>query len=98
MTQTQSRGFKNLAPRSSLSHFPLSASSHWVIHSSYEVLSDPQTRAIYDERGIDGLTGGGGPGGPGMDDFAQLFYCFEKDATRPYDIPSEAVGDAPKTS
>lgn len=42
---------------------------------SYEVLNDPQSRAIYDERGMDGLTGRGG-GGPTFDTadiFAQFF-------------------------
>ncbi|KAG6832823.1 hypothetical protein H0H92_009442 [Tricholoma furcatifolium] len=44
--------------------------------SAYEILNDPQTRSIYDERGMDGLTGRGGAGGPGFDTsdlFAQFF-------------------------
>ncbi|KAG5720934.1 Chaperone protein dnaJ 2 [Termitomyces sp. T112] len=46
------------------------------IASAYEVLNDPQTRAIYDERGINGLTGRGGGDGPAFDTadlFAQFF-------------------------
>lgn len=38
------------------------------INAAYEVLSDPQTRAEYDELGRDGLNGAGGSGGVDMDD------------------------------
>ncbi|KAG6850691.1 hypothetical protein H0H93_009849 [Arthromyces matolae] len=43
--------------------------------SAYEILNDPETRAIYDERGMEGLSGQGS-GGPGFDPsdlFAQFF-------------------------
>ncbi|KAF5392257.1 hypothetical protein D9757_001513 [Collybiopsis confluens] len=41
---------------------------------SYEILSDSNNRAVYDERGMDGLSGGGSRGGPNADDiFAQFF-------------------------
>ncbi|KAG6909944.1 hypothetical protein DXG01_014213 [Tephrocybe rancida] len=42
--------------------------------SAYEILNDPQTRDIYDERGMDGLSGrGGGPAFDPSDLFAQFF-------------------------
>uniref|UniRef100_A0A0W0F751 CR-type domain-containing protein n=1 Tax=Moniliophthora roreri TaxID=221103 RepID=A0A0W0F751_MONRR len=42
--------------------------------AAYEILSDPESRAIYDERGIEGLSGGGP--GQGMDDvFSQFFQA-----------------------
>ncbi|KAG6844960.1 hypothetical protein H0H87_002074 [Tephrocybe sp. NHM501043] len=49
---------------------------HLTVITSYEILNDPQTRGIYDERGIDGLKGPGGGGGPNFDPsdiFAQFF-------------------------
>ncbi|KAH8118129.1 DnaJ-domain-containing protein, partial [Phellopilus nigrolimitatus] len=46
------------------------------IGAAYEILSDPQTREVYDEYGLEGIAGGqGGPGG-GVDPadiFAELF-------------------------
>lgn len=50
------------------------------ISNAYEVLSDDQKRAIYDQFGEAGLKGAGGPGGayggPGMD-FSNPFDLFE---------------------
>ena len=46
---------------------------------SYEILSEPDTRAIYDERGLAGLAGGSGGGFDGMDPtdiFSELFGGF----------------------
>lgn len=42
------------------------------IGTAYEILSDPETREVYDEHGLEGLTKGG-PGGPGGVDPADLF-------------------------
>ncbi|KAF9000606.1 DnaJ C terminal domain-containing protein [Cyathus striatus] len=43
------------------------------IGTAYEILSDPQTRELYDMHGIEGISGKS-PAGPGMDDiFAQFF-------------------------
>jgi DnaJ family protein A protein 2 len=41
---------------------------------SYEILNDPQSRAAYDARGLDGINGQGGPQGMDPSDiFAQFF-------------------------
>ncbi|PAV16459.1 hypothetical protein PNOK_0807900 [Pyrrhoderma noxium] len=37
------------------------------IGTAYEILSDPHTREVYDEAGLEGITGGGGGGRNGMD-------------------------------
>ncbi|KAL0577648.1 hypothetical protein V5O48_004337 [Marasmius crinis-equi] len=52
---------------------PNAAEKFQEMAAAYEILSDPETRAVYDESGMEGLSGGG-RGGPGMDDiFAQFF-------------------------
>lgn len=47
------------------------------IQEAYDILREPETRAQYDEMGLDGMSGGNGggmPGGMDMDDlFAQMF-------------------------
>ena len=50
------------------------------ISNAYEVLSDDQKKAIYDQYGEAGLKngmGGGGYGGAGMGDFTNPFDLFE---------------------
>jgi DnaJ homolog subfamily A member 2 len=37
---------------------------------AYDILKDPEQRAIYDERGLEGVKNGAGPGGPGAHQFA----------------------------
>lgn len=45
-----------------------------LLFKRYEILSDPQSRETYDNRGIDGLTGRGGMEGmDAADMFAQFF-------------------------
>ncbi|KAJ3997169.1 hypothetical protein F5050DRAFT_1799225 [Lentinula boryana] len=52
---------------------PNAATKFQEMAAAYEILSDPDTRALYDEGGMDGLQGGRS-GGPSMDDiFAQFF-------------------------
>jgi hypothetical protein len=41
--------------------------------SRYEVLSDPETRDLYDQVGLEGMTRGAGGGPPGADIFNQFF-------------------------
>ncbi|THH10874.1 hypothetical protein EW145_g1017 [Phellinidium pouzarii] len=43
------------------------------IGAAYEILSDSTTREIYDEHGLEGLTGAGEHGGPGGMDPADIF-------------------------
>lgn len=46
------------------------------IQEAYDILREPESRALYDEQGLEGLRGGsnGAPGGMDMDDlFAQMF-------------------------
>ena len=43
------------------------------ISKAYEVLSDPEKKALYDEYGEEGLEGGGGGGGPAGMDIFDLF-------------------------
>ncbi|KAF9064179.1 hypothetical protein BDP27DRAFT_1333955 [Rhodocollybia butyracea] len=51
---------------------PNAATKFQEMAAAYEILNDPDSRAIYDESGMDGLHGGGA--GRGMDDiFAQFF-------------------------
>ncbi|ESK92330.1 dnaj-like protein subfamily a member 2-like protein [Moniliophthora roreri MCA 2997] len=53
---------------------PNAAQKFQEMAAAYEILSDPESRAIYDERGIEGLSGGGP--GQGMDDvFSQFFQA-----------------------
>ncbi|KAE9408378.1 DnaJ-domain-containing protein [Gymnopus androsaceus JB14] len=52
---------------------PNAATKFQEMAAAYEILSDPDSRAVYDESGMNGLQGGG-PGAAGMDDlFAQFF-------------------------
>ncbi|KAL3905344.1 MAG: hypothetical protein SGPRY_010943, partial [Prymnesium sp.] len=49
------------------------------INEAYQVLSNPELRARYDQFGVAGVRGGaGGPGGPGMQDFdlGDIFESF----------------------
>lgn len=39
----------------------------YQLSDRYEILSDPHTREVYDEAGLEGITGGGGGGRNGMD-------------------------------
>lgn len=46
------------------------------IQEAYDILREPESRALYDEQGLEGLRGGASsaPGGMDMDDlFAQMF-------------------------
>ncbi|KIK62542.1 hypothetical protein GYMLUDRAFT_42006 [Collybiopsis luxurians FD-317 M1] len=53
---------------------PNAATRFQEMAAAYEILNDPNSRAIYDESGMEGLSGGGGPGAANMDDlFAQFF-------------------------
>ncbi|KAK1222851.1 hypothetical protein PQX77_014273 [Marasmius sp. AFHP31] len=52
---------------------PQAAEKFQEMAAAYEILSDPDSRAIYDERGMEGLSGGGA-GGAGMDDIFSQFF------------------------
>ncbi|KAL4066704.1 hypothetical protein J3A83DRAFT_4098420, partial [Scleroderma citrinum] len=54
---------------------PGAAEKFQEIAAAYEILSDPNSREVYDRNGMDGLTGGGGGGMPAdaADIFAHLF-------------------------
>ncbi|KAI0261511.1 hypothetical protein BC834DRAFT_830170 [Gloeopeniophorella convolvens] len=53
---------------------PEASQNFQELGAAYEILSDPNTREIYDSHGMQGLAGSGGPGGPDMGDiFAQFF-------------------------
>jgi DnaJ family protein A protein 2 len=62
--------------------------------AAYEILSDPNSRAIYDERGIAGLGSGGGPGG-GMDP-ADLFAQFFGGMPSGFPFEFDVGGGAPR--
>jgi len=70
MIPVHQKSFKKSRPRSSFlrtDHF-----SYFDLFDSYEILSDPDSRAAYDAGGMDGLRGGAGTGD--MEDiFAQFF-------------------------
>ncbi|KAJ3567883.1 hypothetical protein NP233_g6069 [Leucocoprinus birnbaumii] len=44
------------------------------IGAAYEILSDSQTRHIYDTHGMEGLSGQGASTGPGLDDLFEQFF------------------------
>ena len=44
------------------------------INAAYEILSDEEKRAKYDQYGLEGLEEGGGGGGGGQDDLFNMFF------------------------
>ncbi|KAF9266541.1 DnaJ-domain-containing protein [Marasmius fiardii PR-910] len=54
---------------------PNAAEKFQEMAAAYEILSDAESRAIYDEDGMAGLSGGRGAGGPGMDDIFSQFFA-----------------------
>ncbi|KAJ3853966.1 hypothetical protein EV368DRAFT_63652 [Lentinula lateritia] len=52
---------------------PDAATKFQEMAAAYEILSDPNTRALYDEGGMEGLQGGRS-GGPNMDDLFTQFF------------------------
>jgi len=71
--------------------------------SAYDILSDPNQRTIYDERGLEGIEGGPG-GGPGfyteedmVDLFSQMFNGFGGEGMHEMGGRSKRTRDAHKT-
>lgn len=55
-------------------HNPEAAETFKAISHAYEILSDPQKRAVYDQYGEEGLEGRGGGGGMNAEDLFSQFF------------------------
>ncbi|EGO24656.1 hypothetical protein SERLADRAFT_449414 [Serpula lacrymans var. lacrymans S7.9] len=73
---------------------PQAAQKFQEMAAAYEILSDPNTREIYDSHGMGGLAGPGG-GGPGMDP-AEAFAEFFSGGNTFFDFGSGAGPGVPR--